>query len=460
MSERKPPFNPLDPSFFDEGRYKTVEKSLRWLASDLGDSLKITQEALDAVHEKRFYQMGSIFAQMRICLADTARGNVPLLFYVSEELHHLLTVYVPDSHEMKIDKEGPVQDGLANHLCFPYFQLEQSEQCDTQMGFREFLQTEMLSAPSHPGRNPEQPWTIQNFAFDIASQFGGAHVDKKLNGALLHALKNPLVQSYYLQITKAAVELGQKMLNQNIKAINLSDCEGKIHANNYDTWYGRGHCLSKKGKQEEAIEALGRAIEINATYAAYFARAVAYANLPDTDKAIEDFERARKINSNDPTLWNYIGISFAKKGNSQKAIESYQKAIELRPNYAEAWYDLGVILQRDGFMNKAIDAYKNATQFDPDFLNAWNNWGNIYSVANMPDSALPLYHEVIRRNPKHETVWYNSARTLSYSGADKAMVLKHLGNAVRITPDDKKCAREDPAFQRFWKDEDFNSLTK
>lgn len=460
MSKDKLPPNPLDSSFFDEGRYKTVEKSLRWLASDLGDSLKITQEALDAVREKRFYQMGSIFAQMRICLADTARGNVPLLFYVSEELHHLLIVYVPDSHEMKIEKEGPIQNGLANQLQFPYFQLEQSEQCDKPMGFREFLQTEMLSAPTHPGKNPEQPWTIQNFVYEIASQFGGAHVDKKLNGALLHALKNPLVQNYYLQIVKAAVDLGQKMLNGNNDAIILSDCEGKIHMNNYDTWYGRGHCLSKKGKQGEAIEALDRAIEIKPTYSAYFARAVAYANLPDTDKAIGDFKLAAELSQKDPTLWNYLGMSYAKLPDSPKAIEAYNKAIELRPNYAEAWYHLGVLFQRDGYPNKAIDAYKKATQFDPSHEYAWNNWGNIYSVAMMPDEAIKMYQEVIRLNPEHDMVWFNYARTLACCGTDKEKIMELLRKAIEITPGDKKCARENPAFQRFWKDGDFIALTE
>ncbi|VGO12640.1 TPR repeat-containing protein YrrB [Pontiella desulfatans] len=460
MNKRKPPFNPLDPSFFEEGRYKTVEKSLRWLASDLDASLKITQEALEAVREKRLYQIGSIFAQMRICLSDSARGE-PLLFHVSNELHYPLTVYVPESHTLEMNLDGPAP-GYANFIHFPHFSLIQNDGYPNTIGFQELLQTEMLHAPgTHPCRsNHDKPWTLGEVVYRVACQFGGAHVDKRINGGLLHLIKNPLVQNFYLQVSDAAVHLGQEMLSNCNDAIILSDCEGKVHVSNYDTWYGRGHCLSKKGEQVKAIEAFDQAIELNPTYSAYFARAVAYANLPNPDKAIEDFNRAAKLNADDPTLWNYVGITYAQKGSSPKAIESYHRAIKLRPNYAEAWYDLGVILQRDGMVDKAIDAYQKATQSDPDLLNAWNNWGNIYSEAMMPDHALPLYQEVVNRNPEHETVWYNSARTLSYSGHNKQIVLEHLGNAVRITPDDKECAKEDPAFKRLWKDCDFIELTK
>jgi tetratricopeptide (TPR) repeat protein len=459
MSKRKPAFNPLDPSFFEEGRYKTVEKSLRWLASDLDASLRITQEALVAVQEHRFYQIGSIFAQMRICLSDSARG-APLLFHISNELHYQMTVYVSGDHTLAMSIDGP-PPGYAQFLHFPHFSIEKTDAFPKEIGFQEFLQSEILHAPgTHPCKsNRDKPWTLGEVIYHIACQFGGAHIDKRINGGLLHLMKNPLVQNFYLQVTKAAVELGQKMLNENNDAIILSDCDGKVHTSNYDTWYGRGHCLSKKGKQEEAIAALDRAIEINPTYAAFFARAVAYANLPDTDKAIGDFKLAAELNQKDPTLWNYMGLSYAALQDSAKAIDAYKKAIELRPNYAEAWYHLGVLLQRDGYANKAIDAYRTATQYDPSLEYAWNNLGNIYTEATIPHEAIRMYQEVIRLNPEHDMVWFNYAHTLAYSGACKEQVMEYLRKAVEITPLDKKCAREDPAFKRFWNDDDFIKLT-
>jgi len=448
----------VDPKFFEKGRYKSVEKSLKILATDLLSSLKITEEALESLEKGKDYQICSVFAQMRICLADSARGD-PLLFHISNELHYPLSVYVPNEHSFSMNVEE-VPPGYVNFLCLTPFRLERSQDFSKEIGFQEYLQSEMFHAPKNPRRKGvDKPWTIGEIVYGLASQFGGAHVDKYVNGAFFYLMENPTVQSCYLEIADAAVKLGLQMLDENITAIFLEG-EAGAYKDDYEFWYGLGLNQDRKECHADAIIAFNKAIKLKPTYSAYFARAVAYSNSPDTDKAIEDLKRASEIKSNDPVLWNYLGISYAEKGNSTKAIESYEKAISLRPNYSEAWYGLGLVLQNNGFGNKAIKAYQKATQFDPDLLNAWNNWGNIYSQAMMPDNALSLYREVVLRNPEHKLVWYNSAKTLSYSGHDKSIVFEHLRKAIKLTPEDKKCAREDLAFQRFWEDEDFVKLTQ
>ena len=52
--------------------------------------------------------------------------------------------------------------------------------------------------------------------------------------------------------------------------------------------------------------------------------------------ALETYEKAVKLNPNNPQAYNNIGIALKILGKKNSALESYEKAIKLKPDYADA----------------------------------------------------------------------------------------------------------------------------
>ena len=69
---------------------------------------------------------------------------------------------------------------------------------------------------------------------------------------------------------------------------------------------------------------------------------------------------------NSPILFNMLGAVFSAQNESDKAIENYKKAIKLNPNYAQAYNNLGTALNKLYKTNEAIDSYKKALSLKVD----------------------------------------------------------------------------------------------
>lgn len=59
--------------------------------------------------------------------------------------------------------------------------------------------------------------------------------------------------------------------------------------------------------------------------------------------AIANFEKATRINPENATAWNWLGIIAREANDYPKAEEAYGKALALKPDYAAAHLNLGVL---------------------------------------------------------------------------------------------------------------------
>ena len=73
-----------------------------------------------------------------------------------------------------------------------------------------------------------------------------------------------------------------------------------------ESWYKQGNDLMMKEKNEEAILAYEKAIDLDPKHV---------------------------------SAWNNKGIALFRLGRYQDAIDCYDKAIDLNPNHANAWYN-------------------------------------------------------------------------------------------------------------------------
>jgi tetratricopeptide (TPR) repeat protein len=101
------------------------------------------------------------------------------------------------------------------------------------------------------------------------------------------------------------------------------------------TYNNRGLAYHELKQHEKAIEDYNKAIELNPKYAvAYNNRGFAYHELKQYEKAIEDFSKAIEHNPKDAEAYNNRGVAYGGLKEHESAIEDYNKAIELNPKYA------------------------------------------------------------------------------------------------------------------------------
>ena len=100
-------------------------------------------------------------------------------------------------------------------------------------------------------------------------------------------------------------------------------------SNDHYSWYSSGNDLVKEGKNDDALMAYDKALEIDPKHLG---------------------------------TWNNKGIVLARLKRFEEAINCYDKAIELNPEYTNAWYSKANALRNfaQSLVDKANDDRSNA----------------------------------------------------------------------------------------------------
>ncbi len=109
------------------------------------------------------------------------------------------------------------------------------------------------------------------------------------------------------------------------------------------------------------------------------------------------------------TLYNILGMAYAKIEKFDNAIENYQIALNLNPQYHLTFYNIGILYHEKKEFEKAIFYYKKAIEHFPDYLNALYNLGFVYKQKGQFVKAAKLFKTIISKEPKY----FNAYRCLS-----------------------------------------------
>ncbi len=146
-------------------------------------------------------------------------------------------------------------------------------------------------------------------------------------------------------------------------------------------------------------------------------------------------EILRNILLKDPDrgeAWNYLGISFFKKGLTEKALEAYRKSEDIDNTNPILFNNLGTLYLNSYLRDRSPKMYENALinfqkalALDSKLSSALNGLGAAYKFSGNPQEAIRYWKSAIEYKSDFIQVYFNLAITLLETGK-KADALKYI----------------------------------
>lgn len=159
-----------------------------------------------------------------------------------------------------------------------------------------------------------------------------------------------------------------------------------------------------------ALREAGAAISLYPDVAeGYLQRAIVYKDQSNDLKAMEDYQKAIKIDDNQPGAHYNLAQCMRRVRLREQAVKEYRRSIELDPNMAEAYNNLGITLRELGHTDQAIVEFKNAIAKEPRYRRAYNNLGASYAETGQVDQAIAVFKDTTQRFPDYPQGYKNLA---------------------------------------------------
>ena len=238
--------------------------------------------------------------------------------------------------------------------------------------------------------------------------------------------------------------------------------------------FGLGRIAAARGRHEEAIALLQRALARSSEWgAAYYALALSYRAVGRRDEAQRALEQHAKYGPAWPTLEDRVlagirairddaatnlekGLKLAGAGDLPGAIAAHEAAVARDPSFAQAHanlislygqvqdfdraeahyravvalglslgdahYDYGVLLGMRAQWDRAAEAYRLAIAVNPQHANAHNNLGQILERQGLTGDAAEEYRRAVASRPDFRLARFNLGRMLIVLGKPREAV--------------------------------------
>jgi len=170
----------------------------------------------------------------------------------------------------------------------------------------------------------------------------------------------------------------------------------------------RSELYTETGNFQKALDDAEKAIKINPKDAAgYNNRGCIFVKSgDDINKALSDFNKAIELNAKFGSAYGNRANVYLKMREPQKAISDCTKAIELFSNTSdesfEPYYNRGLAYMNIGETSKALDDYNKVIELDPKNAEAYAKRGVINSQLGNKQEAISDYEEFLRLDPDNK----------------------------------------------------------
>jgi protein O-mannosyl-transferase len=157
-----------------------------------------------------------------------------------------------------------------------------------------------------------------------------------------------------------------------------------------------------------------------------------YAKNGDEKNALENYEKALKLDPYYPEALINLALVHGKLKNPEKALLEARSAVEQKPTKPELRYLYGNILKNSGDMQGAVTQWQKVIELDPYYSEALNSLGNYYFIYEKNLSkAAEMYARSCASDPENAEAFYNRALIDEIRG-DTANAKLHFRQFVMV----------------------------
>jgi tetratricopeptide (TPR) repeat protein len=145
----------------------------------------------------------------------------------------------------------------------------------------------------------------------------------------------------------------------------MLSCPGWLRAENTVNYIAEGNLLVNKKQYAEAIEQYQKALKVNPkNNRATLLISLCYAESGDLDKGLSYAQLTAK---NDPSYISFynLGLIYSARKDSEKALEAFDQALVLNPKSFDAEYQKGLVYANLKKYDQAIPFYQKALTLNP-----------------------------------------------------------------------------------------------
>ena len=120
----------------------------------------------------------------------------------------------------------------------------------------------------------------------------------------------------------------------------------------------------------------------------------------DYQRALVAFKQAVKVEPNNASAYNYLGLTYKRLGLYDEAADAYVKAIKLQPENHVFIFNLGMLLYAANYYNDAATAFQKAIQLKPDDPDCHYMLGRTYAQQGKIQASLREYNILQKLEPR------------------------------------------------------------
>lgn len=196
-----------------------------------------------------------------------------------------------------------------------------------------------------------------------------------------------------------------------------------------------------------------RTISINinkdaAEYKKYYYDIERYLN--DSCKAFKDAAASNNEESEFSTSSNPKAIEAYNEGvikmrdeDYKGAINDFEKAVKIDEKFAFAWDNIGICLRKTGKYEEALKAYRKSLEIDPKGKTPLQNIPVVYNYMKNYDEAIRAYETLATVYPGDPETFYGIGNIYTYSKPDMEKALHNMCKAYNLYVELKSPYRSD-----------------
>lgn len=136
--------------------------------------------------------------------------------------------------------------------------------------------------------------------------------------------------------------------------------------------YNTGYLMGLLGRYDEAVRLFKRSLELEPTAEAYTYLGWTYSHMGEYRRAIEEAEKAIRLDPDFGNPYNDIGVYLMEQGKDDEAVPYLERAMGAKRYccYQFPHFNMGRIYLRKKLYAKARDEFQKSLAIDPDYAPA------------------------------------------------------------------------------------------